>query len=162
MFVLFICFVVAITIVVFIVVLMGRFGIFVAVSALFRYKSRCFFRTEISTTSHPIAQQQCEQQGGNLASFRSNIEDAMVRARTQNRDFWIGLSDQEEEGKFGWNDGNALGFTKWSPGQPDNHRGGEDCVHMTFGHHKRWNDRPCTGTYEIPGLCTKLCGPETG
>ena len=56
--------------------------------------------------------------------------------------WWIGLSDQANEGDFRWVDGAALDWDQatWSEGEP-NDLEGEDCVHFTPG--GEWNDAAC-------------------
>merc|ERR1712142_1325461 len=73
--------------------------------------------------------------------------------------FWIGLTDQQTEGRWLF-DSNEVNINemifKWKAGQPNNHRGNEDCVH-TWGYYEL-NDAPCSNINEawgkpIHGLC---------
>ncbi|XP_035694010.1 collectin-10-like [Branchiostoma floridae] len=56
--------------------------------------------------------------------------------------FWIGLSDQHEEGVFKWVDGTALGeYNDWDSGEPNDYGEHKDCVlHMVRG---TWVDATC-------------------
>ena len=70
--------------------------------------------------------------------------------------WWIGLSDAETEGEFLWTDGDAVTFTAWGPGQPNNggeSRTNEDCVAIdqpiSMG---GWNDNSCRGDV-FPFIC---------
>ncbi|XP_078687687.1 alpha-N-acetylgalactosamine-specific lectin-like [Branchiostoma floridae x Branchiostoma belcheri] len=59
--------------------------------------------------------------------------------------FWFGLHDQNEEGRFEWVDGSALGpYTSWGQGRPDN-QGNQDCVvYSGLKNEKdKWNDEEC-------------------
>ncbi len=59
--------------------------------------------------------------------------------------YWIGLSDQLEEGNFIWHDtGKAPTYTYWANKQPDSSRGIEDCVHLWNTLSSSWNDNGCT------------------
>ena len=56
---------------------------------------------------------------------------------------WLGLHDKSSEGAFEWTDGTPVNYTLWSPGQPDDHGGAEDCGHMRKVYGEKWNDAPC-------------------
>ena len=53
-------------------------------------------------------------------------------------DFWIGLNDIANEGTYLWDSGEAVGYTNWNPGEPNNSNN-EDAVHMCCGG-GTWND----------------------
>ena len=53
--------------------------------------------------------------------------------------YWIGLSDQEQEGNFRWTDGSPVGTVKWMTHEPDGN-GGEDCIAT---HRNGLCDAPC-------------------
>ncbi|XP_078692918.1 uncharacterized protein LOC144922752 [Branchiostoma floridae x Branchiostoma belcheri] len=66
--------------------------------------------------------------------------------------FWFGLHDQFEDGSFEWMDGTPLGeYNMWAPGQPNNHRGIEDCVCFSPKNPDAWYDAPCVR--RLPFLC---------
>ncbi|XP_037073804.1 low affinity immunoglobulin epsilon Fc receptor-like [Pollicipes pollicipes] len=57
---------------------------------------------------------------------------------------WIGLSRTAENG-WGWSDGTELDHTNWSPSEPNNSGGAENCVEI-YGRSTltlKWNDRSC-------------------
>jgi hypothetical protein len=56
---------------------------------------------------------------------------------------WIGLTDANDPFNFRWANGEALTFTKWSAGEPNNSSGNEDYVQM-FQSTGAWNDLPDT------------------
>ncbi|KAI8500340.1 hypothetical protein Bbelb_219060 [Branchiostoma belcheri] len=83
----------------------------------------------------------CRQHGGTLAMPRDAMAN-VVLSWHRDTDHWIGLHDRRVEGSFEWIDGTPLGaYTLWKSGQPDDSRGGEDCVHIYYGY---WNDNPCS------------------
>ena len=90
-------------------------------------------------------------------SEQSNLE-ALLNIG-QYKDYWIGLSDLAYEGKFEWQHSiTPLGeYNDWSEGNPDNHQGNEDCVHITGQYGWRWDDFVCDNnffdTQEIHALC---------
>jgi hypothetical protein len=54
------------------------------------------------------------------------------------------LNDLAVEGTFVWSNGDAVTYTHWNGGQPDDFHSSEDCAQMrTDGY---WNDLNCTGT----------------
>ena len=62
---------------------------------------------------------------------------------------WIGLNDRSVEGTFVWSNGEAVTYTNWTAGEPNN-SGNEDCAHIWSS--GTWNDIPCTG-YPTPYVC---------
>jgi len=57
---------------------------------------------------------------------------------------WLGASDADNEGTFTWRDGpetgQALTYTSWNPGEPNNCCGGENYLQTNFGAVMGWND----------------------
>lgn len=96
--------------------------------------------------------------GGHLVSITSQAEQdfvaqtflAGVNARNIH---WIGVNDQLVEGQYVWSSGEAIGFTRWQSGEPNNFRGVEDygTINWHFGHgigggtFASWNDTPLDG-----------------
>ena len=79
----------------------------------------------------------------------------LVTSRSSATTVWIGYDDIEVEGTFVWKDGSTSTWANWRGGQPDNHRGAEDCVHMQLNTESRgWNDLPCTG--KLPFVCKMI------
>merc|ERR1719184_375545 len=108
------------------------------------------------------AQQFCEENGGYLAEILSQSEQTNLETLLNigpDKHYWIGLSDLAYEGKFEWQHSfTPLGeYTNWIGGNPDDHDGDEDCVHMLGDFNWVWNDFPCDydlyGTQEIHALC---------
>lgn len=81
---------------------------------------------------------------GHLVTITSAAENDFV-ANLFAGDFraWIGLTDAASEGNFEWVTGEALSFTNWSGGEPNNSGGNEDFVEL-FASNDAWNDRPNT------------------
>ncbi|KAH9494648.1 C-type lectin domain 4 member F [Bulinus truncatus] len=65
------------------------------------------------------------------------------------KDSWVGLDDNDEEGKFRWHDDKSILNTEdfnqniWALDQPDNEEGIEHCIHY-WPIRKGLNDRPCS------------------
>ena len=88
------------------------------------------------------AQAEAESLGGNLVTLNAAAEEAWVKQNfgTQ-KQFWIGLSDAAEEGQFAWASGEALTYTNWASGEPNDANAGEDFAVMNAGQNLKWNDR---------------------
>ncbi|XP_059917573.1 lactose-binding lectin l-2-like [Gadus macrocephalus] len=77
----------------------------------------------------------CQSLGANLVSIHSTSEMIFIVRLIQNFDptkgnHWIGLSDVHKEGSWIWSDGSPVDAAFWT--EPNNHKGAEDCVHMTY------------------------------
>merc|ERR1719334_2379709 len=100
------------------------------------------------------AQQFCEDKGGYLAEILSQSEQTNLEALLnigKYNNYWIGLSDLAQEGKFQWQHSfTPLGeYKAWCSGEPDNKGSGdEDCVHLRpystpLEDRWCWNDLDC-------------------
>ncbi|XP_019643119.1 PREDICTED: hepatic lectin-like [Branchiostoma belcheri] len=73
----------------------------------------------------------CRADGGTLAMPRdAGIDNFLVSLMKQTFDFWIGLHDERQEGKWEWIDGTSLGtgYNRWKSGQPNNYGGKQHCA----------------------------------
>ncbi|MBK9359642.1 MAG: DUF1566 domain-containing protein [Rubrivivax sp.] len=92
--------------------------------------------------------------GGELATVRSQVESdwltayVLPQARTE-YGLWIGLNDEAQPGVFSWSSGEAVTFTNWRVGEPNNRwvdGRAETYVHMWRGNSTPtflpgvWND----------------------
>lgn len=75
--------------------------------------------------------------GGHLTTIRNTDEQEWIWETFsafggEERSLWIGLNDQDQEGSYQWASGEAVDFTHWLDGQPDDNpsSGGEDYVHI--------------------------------
>ena len=94
------------------------------------------------------AEQFCNDQDGHLASVTNlkiqNYIQSKVEKNDSNTFFWIGGTDRENEGKWGWIDGNDWNFTHWAtePTQQPNDFMNEDCLQIYDQNTAQdgWND----------------------
>ncbi|MBC3887300.1 CHAP domain-containing protein [Acetobacterium paludosum] len=89
----------------------------------------------------PEAEKEAEALGGNLVTITSLEEQALVKSMVSNagRDnYFIGGTDQGQEGNYRWVTGEPFGITKWLPGQPDNNNGNENYLEISKTGY--WND----------------------
>ena len=62
--------------------------------------------------------------------------------------WWIGLTDEVEEGKWLWSDGRSVTFTKWNNRNPDDGTSA-NCVTMYGYYDDGWYDNPCSSHYRF-------------
>lgn len=108
----------------------------------------------LAQTNWPTARVRCAEQGGRLVileTIAKNLEVATLTSTWTDRAFWVGISDQETEGEWVWNDGRPLEYDPWAGGEPNNAGSGEDCAHNNWNARARWNDANCFGRY--PYVC---------
>lgn len=95
-----------------------------------------------------------EKLGGHLATITSQAEqDTLFNNMPQNVEYWIGLTDEANEGNFSWITGEALSYTFWDNGQPDNSSEEDYCSFNTFANGTgNWNDAPEFGWENAQGF----------
>ncbi len=84
------------------------------------------------------------EHGGMLASIEDASENAL--AASLGGSSWIGFNDILVEGSFVWYSGEAVTYTSWFGGEPNN-LGNEDGTIINFGGSGLWNDVPVNLTY---------------
>ena len=91
------------------------------------------------------AQAACAARGGALASITSAAENTLVTGLIGTLDAFVGANDVMSEGTFTWASGEALVYTNWRAGEPNNANGTfeEDCMVVEGGRGGSWDDRPC-------------------
>ncbi|WP_034888919.1 HYR domain-containing protein [Gillisia sp. Hel_I_29] len=75
--------------------------------------------------------------GGNIVSINNAAENKFLDDAVSINNVLIGLTDLEVEGKFVWENGEALTYTNWNPNEPNN-SGNEDYTELYGG--GKWND----------------------
>ncbi|XP_078374837.1 uncharacterized protein LOC144658301 [Oculina patagonica] len=119
------------------------------------------------------AQARCRSLGAELVKIESAVENKFLKstffalsAGSFGVTYWIGLSDQVEEGKWMWTDGSLLAnYTNWGNNNPNNYGGNQNCGHMSigdfeighhtfYGFHGEWNDLECD--FELGYICEKI------
>ncbi|XP_078679273.1 eosinophil peroxidase-like [Branchiostoma floridae x Branchiostoma belcheri] len=130
-----------------------------------KYGSRCF-RVFTNRVTYAGAQAACRSkaQGGRLAMPKDKpTNDALVRLRngqSQTVSTWIGLNDIGREGRFVWEDRQALGsFRVWAADEPNNlPNRNADCVKIEKAsssgvYANKWRDYLCNG--RLGYICEK-------
>jgi len=103
------------------------------------------------------AKEACEGKGGYLATITASDENTFISNMIQSGNkyfYWIGGSDELQEGQWEWITEENWGFENWFPRQPDNH---SDINGMTENYLamerivKKWNDLQNSG--DLAGDC---------
>ncbi|MBW4464061.1 MAG: DUF4347 domain-containing protein [Pegethrix bostrychoides GSE-TBD4-15B] len=102
------------------------------------------------------AQAEAQRQGGHLVTLNSAAEETWLKQTFSGTEgLWIGINDRRIEGQFEWGSGEAVTYSNWAAGEPNNYKGNEDFGMMNFGSSHRWNDesptRKLRGIIEING-----------
>ncbi|XP_042878324.1 brevican core protein-like [Penaeus japonicus] len=107
------------------------------------FRASCFLVSDASGT-YGDGWTFCRQQGGSLASVRSQEEHDFL-AGVLPASVWIGLSDGASEGTFLWADSSKSSYTNFYPNEPSGSGGhpDEDCVEMRSAFDFAWNDEWC-------------------
>ncbi|XP_075158006.1 lectin subunit alpha-like [Haematobia irritans] len=99
------------------------------------------------------AARECTRRGLQLVEIKSQEKnaafDALLRSLfKKSPDLWIGGRDNGSSDKqrpFHWiMSEKPFAFTSWGPGQPDNYRNVEHCVHIYSATDFLWNDANCS------------------
>lgn len=102
--------------------------------------SSCF-RITSGSTSWTTANAEATSLGGWLAAIGSAAENAAARSFMDGiiggSQFFIGFTDVATEGAFVWSNGQAVTYTNWNGGEPNN-AGNEDVTEMLSN--GTWND----------------------
>ena len=102
------------------------------------------------------AVRRCEAEGGHLVTINDAAEQAFIRELLesdglQKCHYWLGGTDENDEGKWGWITGEPFSFTNWDPGdggdhppQPNNAANQDylelQTINNTGSNYMTWND----------------------
>ncbi|KAL9970566.1 hypothetical protein ACROYT_G022966 [Oculina patagonica] len=112
----------------------------------------------------------CKSLGAELVKIESAEEnDFLTRTflTASTVTYWIGLSDQDEEGKWMWTNGSLLAnYANWGRNNPNDLSGNQNCGHIVKGSFRmgsyyfdgyidgEWNDFKCD--YSLGYICEKF------
>jgi hypothetical protein len=104
-----------------------------------------------STMAWHAAKNLCENRGGHLITLNSAAEENFIYQKTAISEYgWTGYNDEQTEGIWTWVNGEAVSYTNWNAGEPNNGGwwgGNEDQCILRLDGSTGWNDAPA----ETPG-----------
>ncbi|MCA9674093.1 MAG: C-type lectin domain-containing protein [Myxococcales bacterium] len=117
-----------------------------------------FFSTAVTWNQ---ARSACGAAGGDLMVATTAAENALLAPLdvdpVATPDVWMGGTDVAVEGTFVWVTAEAMTYTNWRTGEPNNggtNGGPENCMVLEADNDGTWDDRACGNTYpffcEIP------------
>ncbi|XP_060938722.1 CD209 antigen-like protein E [Limanda limanda] len=117
-----------------------------------RFGNSCYFLSK-SKKKWKESKSFCEDLSAQLVIISS--EQEQIFTFSFHGIFWIGVTDEEEEGVWKWVNESVAMKTYWGEGQPDNYGDSENCATLgDFGSLESWNDIGCdTKNY---ALCEKI------
>ncbi|XP_030609445.1 ladderlectin-like [Archocentrus centrarchus] len=104
------------------------------------------------------AEKNCISLGGHLASVHNfseyhEIQRLILSGSHEYKETWIGGTDAQEDSYWFWSDGSTFPYTDWCPGEPNNHKGPQQCLKVNHGAGKCWDDVGCH--IKRPSVCAK-------
>ncbi|XP_069623157.1 hepatic lectin-like isoform X2 [Ranitomeya imitator] len=117
------------------------------------FDRKCYFFSS-SKSNWFKARSMCVLKNSDLAVIKNEYEQRFIGAKTGDRAYWIGLTDNEAEGNWTWVDGTDYksSYKNWMPNEPTSSGGDEDCVHIWK--EAKWNDKNCHDSTTL-AICEK-------
>ncbi|XP_037804408.1 C-type lectin domain family 17, member A-like isoform X2 [Penaeus monodon] len=122
--------------------------------------TRCIFVDPFVTYTWQEAVDHCKVHAGTLLSFSDCETSALIydylrsQDATSNKNYWIGATDQAEEGVWKFTDGSLapMGVPFWGPAEPNN-GATYNCAFMQHNNNHYWYDFTCTS--KLYSICLK-------
>ncbi|NWU03690.1 CLC3A protein, partial [Urocynchramus pylzowi] len=107
---------------------------------------KCYLMSEGTKHFHE-ANEDCIAKGGTLAIPRNNEETNILRDYGKKSvpsasEFWLGVTDMVQEGRFVDVNGMALQYSNWDRAQPNGGKR-ENCVFLAQSSQGKWADEVC-------------------
>ncbi|MEM9484760.1 MAG: NF038122 family metalloprotease [Cyanobacteria bacterium P01_F01_bin.116] len=106
------------------------------------YNGHTYLLTDTNTWTE--AQAYARTLGGDLVTINDTAEDQWLKNIFGTTEaLWTGFSDTETEGVWKWASGEAVTYTNWTPGQPDDYQGNQDYAVLSYvwgANSDQWDD----------------------
>ncbi|KAJ8033872.1 C-type mannose receptor 2 [Holothuria leucospilota] len=112
------------------------------------WSGNSYLYVETPLTWHAAAEA-CLFYGGHLVYVQTQEENYFLKSLSESsHNFWIGLSDLEEEGVWRWLDTTTANYSNWSQHEPNNWQTVQHCAisNMADG---QWDDIRCNDEYNF-------------
>ena len=73
-----------------------------------------FYKIYRASMTYLAAKAKCESDGATLATPRSDAENDFFVELLPGENIWIGINDIDQEGRFVYDDGSDVSYTKWN------------------------------------------------
>jgi len=104
-----------------------------------------------NASSWTVAQTEAQSLGGNLVTINDAAEQQwLIDQFDVDTYYWIGLTDQDQEGTFQWISGEASAYRNWHMNEPNSSTADEDFVAMNWFDSTtpgEWVDLPDAGPF---------------
>ncbi|XP_057308374.1 uncharacterized protein LOC130646225 isoform X1 [Hydractinia symbiolongicarpus] len=102
-----------------------------------------------SSKSAELARKDCIRRGADLTSVFNKLENKHIASLlSPDKEYWIGLTDLTEEGRYAWYDGTLTKYRNWAANEPVG-RSSSNCV--TIQGSGQWKNIPCN--YQRRYIC---------
>ena len=119
----------------------------------------CYAAFDGDAVTWAAAEAFCEGLGGYLPVVADDAEDDLIAGLPVAGDNpWLGGHDPQDDNTFQWVNGDAFTFTAFTPGQPDDGFGNEDCLHFwqDAPNGPGWNDTNCDIDTFVTGVVCEV------
>ncbi|XP_017391847.1 mannose-binding protein C [Cebus imitator] len=106
------------------------------------------FLTNGETMTFDKVKALCAQFQASVATPMNQAENTAIQSLVKEEAF-LGITDEEMEGRFVDLTGRRLTYTNWNEGEPNDANSREDCVALRRS--GQWNDVPCS--YSLLAIC---------
>ncbi len=106
------------------------------------FGGHCYYAVNTSISNWDDARTTCAMAGGSLAVVTDTAETDYVYSIAGRT--YAGGCDDDVEGTWTWVNGEPWSYEAWSPGEPNDSSGTEECLELAASGSGGWNDIWCT------------------